>query len=430
MMFKKIILAGVLAAVGAAASATNYFVVVPVKGKTETASTIQVALTPSSLPAAQVGAPFSYDFGANLVVTGDAQFKGAGVAWTVDSDLLPPGLSVDPLSGVLRGTPTAPGTSSFSVIAAYKSKTGQQTYALTVAGAARFTVAAGTPTSLALVGTAMGAASAPSVIQLKNSGNYSGSLPLPDFGGAAAQFNSSTTCTNVPANGSCAVAVTWTPAASQATASLVLDGTTYTFNGNMKQFATWDPANTGTGYNLSNNNLTVTNRTGSLYGGARATVGKSSGKWYWEVTADGMGLNELIGIAKSSFPTKSDRMCFGCDTSSSAQSQWRAVYPSSRSQTAWTAPTTSNFAGTTLATTGAAYGDTYGFALDADAQILTIYYTPVGGSCVNHSIMQWTNIGAATWYPTVSTGGQTWVVTANFGAAAFKCPVPPGYQVL
>jgi hypothetical protein len=430
-MLKTTLFAALLAGACVPALATDYFLVVPVKGKTEVASAIQVALAPSVLPGAQVGTPVTYDFSKNLVVTGDPQFTGAGVAWTVGEGALPAGLSVDPASGVLRGTPTVPGTAAFSVNAAYKSKSGQQTYELAVVGAPHFTVAAGTPTSLALVGVAMGAASVPSVIQLKNSGNYSGALPLPSFSGAdAAQFTASTTCTNVSANGSCAVSVTWTPAASQATATLVLDGATYTFNGNMKQFATWDPANDGAGYILSNNNLTVTNSTGSLAGGVRATVGKSSGKWYWEVTADGLGRNEMIGIAKSSFPTKTDRMCFGCDSTTSAQSQWRAVYPSSHTQTAWTASTTSNFAGTTLAANGAAYGDTYGFALDADAQTLTIYYTPVGGSCVSHAIMQWSNIGAATWYPAVSTGGQTWVVTANFGAAAFKCAAPAGYQVL
>jgi len=423
---KKAILATLLALVGLPALATDYLVVVPVAGRTVSASQIQVVLNQTMLPPAQVGAPYSYDFAPTLVVTGDPQFTGAGVTWAVADGMLPAGLSVDPNSGVLRGTPTAAGMGSFSLSATYKTKAGQQAFQLAVV-APRFAVMGSPSTTQSLIGAAMGTASAPSVIQLKNSSSYPGSLALQPFGGAdAAQFSASTTCTNVPVNGNCSLSVTWAPTADKATATLVLDGTTYTFNGNMKQFATWDSTNIG-GYTLSNNNLTVTTAGGT--GGVRATVGKSSGKWYWEVTADGLGLNELAGIAKSTYAPKTSP-CFGCDTSSYATSQWRAAYPASTNQTAWGGATSTNLSGTTLGTKGASYGDTYGFALDVDAQTLTVYYTPAGGTCLSHAILQWTNIGAATWYPAISTGGRSWVATANFGAAAFKCPAPTGYQVL
>lgn len=424
---KKLLFAALVALAATGASATDYLVVVPVAGRV---NAIQVALNQTTLPAAQVGAGYTHNFSQDLLVMGDPSFTGAGVAWSVSDGALPAGLTVDPVSGVLSGTPTAPSTASFSLNAAYKNKTGQQTYQLAVLGAPHFTVAAGTPTSLSLLGLAMGTASAPSVVQLKNTGNYVGALSLPAFGGAnAAQFSASSTCGNVAVNGSCAVSVAWTPATSKASATLVLDGTTYTFNGNMKTFATWDPANDGSGYFLSNNNLSVTNQ-GSLYGGVRATIGKSTGKWYWEVSVDGLGLYEMVGVAKSTYPMTSDRTCFGCNSSSSYTSQYRAVYPSSTTQTAWSAANTTNLAGTTLGTTGAGYGDTYGFALDADAQTLTVYYTPAGGTCLSHSILQWTGIGAATWYPAISTGGRSWVATANFGASQFKCAPPAGYQTL
>lgn len=64
-----------------------------------------------------------------LQVTGDSSFSGAGVTWAVESGALPAGLTLG-ANGTISGTPTAAGTSSFTVKATYKTKSGQQTYSI------------------------------------------------------------------------------------------------------------------------------------------------------------------------------------------------------------------------------------------------------------------------------------------------------------
>src|SRR4051812_4694482 len=64
--------------------------------------------SPATLPQAQVGV----DYSVTLQVKGGQ----APYAWLVSSGSLPPGLSLFPLTGVISGRPTAPGTSSFRVI--------------------------------------------------------------------------------------------------------------------------------------------------------------------------------------------------------------------------------------------------------------------------------------------------------------------------
>lgn len=60
--------------------------------------------------------------------------------------------------------------------------------------------------------------------------------------------------------------------------------------------ATWDPAKQGTGTVLSNGNLTVASTASNVCG--LATFGKSSGKWYFEITFT-FGTQYFVGIATS-----------------------------------------------------------------------------------------------------------------------------------
>ncbi|HPN96254.1 MAG TPA: tail fiber domain-containing protein, partial [Candidatus Moranbacteria bacterium] len=50
------------------------------------------------------------------------------------------------------------------------------------------------------------------------------------------------------------------------------------------QYATWNPSDKNAAITLSNGDLTATSANG-LHKSVRATIGKSSGKWYWEYTA-------------------------------------------------------------------------------------------------------------------------------------------------
>lgn len=121
-----------LATAGFAANAVNYYLVVPVVGKTANASDISVALMAASVPSAALGVPYRYDFKQALSVIGDSSFTGYGVAWYVAQGNVPAGLVLDSSTGVLAGIPIAEGTSTFTLTAQYKTKQGTQSYQIPV----------------------------------------------------------------------------------------------------------------------------------------------------------------------------------------------------------------------------------------------------------------------------------------------------------
>lgn len=68
----------------------------------------------------------------------------------------------------------------------------------------------------------------------------------------------------------------------------------------LNPYATWSSTNKSSNIALSNNNLTFRGSTGARLGTGIATIGKSSGKWYWEVTinnptSSGSALGGLVG---------------------------------------------------------------------------------------------------------------------------------------
>lgn len=130
---KKLILATALAATLAVpAWADDYYVVVPVAGKTYSLSAIDVTLSSATLPSGLAGKAYGYfDLKPSLMVTGDPSYDISGVKWSLASGALPPGMSL--LGGVISGTPTAGGQFTFEVEVSYKTKTARQTYQLSVA---------------------------------------------------------------------------------------------------------------------------------------------------------------------------------------------------------------------------------------------------------------------------------------------------------
>lgn len=116
-----------LASLGSFAAPVNsYFIVVPFKEK---AAPILVSLGASSLPSAVQNVPYvGFDFKTTLQVS-DPVFSAADVAWSLASGALPTGMTFN-ADGTLTGTPTAGGTYTFEVQAAYKGKTAKQSYQL------------------------------------------------------------------------------------------------------------------------------------------------------------------------------------------------------------------------------------------------------------------------------------------------------------
>lgn len=131
-MLKITILAALLALSGAGV-ASDYYVVIPVKGRAGPSVEIRLVLNKTSLPAGRVGADFNFDFKQHLQVLGDSGYTGQSVTWSIGEGSLPAGLTLDPSSGVLRGTVAEAGLATFTVQAAYRAKVGQQSYEVSVA---------------------------------------------------------------------------------------------------------------------------------------------------------------------------------------------------------------------------------------------------------------------------------------------------------
>lgn len=93
---------------------------------------MNVSLSSAVLPSAFTSVAYSYDFKSLLAVTGDASLDKSQATFSLASgSSLPAGLSFSS-AGVLYGTPTAEGTSSFTVNVTYKTLDAQQTYSLPV----------------------------------------------------------------------------------------------------------------------------------------------------------------------------------------------------------------------------------------------------------------------------------------------------------
>jgi len=156
---KKLLLAGLLATSLHVQASSQFFVVVPIPAKSTVAGNIKVALAGYVLPDAVAGQPYDgFDFKPLLTVTGDASYSGSGVRWRVVDGSLPAGLTLNS-NGTLSGTPSSSGSSSFQVMASYKTKAGQQAYQLFVANI-EVSLAAGAPPQ-AIVGLPYGYALQP-----------------------------------------------------------------------------------------------------------------------------------------------------------------------------------------------------------------------------------------------------------------------------
>ncbi|MDN8078513.1 putative Ig domain-containing protein [Burkholderia multivorans] len=132
-IMKKLAFAALLAISVTPAFSSQYYVVVPVPNHTPSDDNILVTLNGYSLPAGVVGRAYAgFDFNSVLRVQGDPSYNASNVRWSVAGGTLPPGLTLS-ADGHLTGTPTAAASSNFEVLAAYKTKAGEQSYQVVVA---------------------------------------------------------------------------------------------------------------------------------------------------------------------------------------------------------------------------------------------------------------------------------------------------------
>ena len=169
------------------------------------------------------------------------------------------------------------------------------------------------------------------------------------------------------------------------------------------QYATWNPSDkTGTQAVLSNGNLTFTATTSFEL--ARATMGKTSGKWYWEVTV-ATSTDATVGVANTSQSITGDQWV-GISANSWSWAQFNGFMY------------TNNAAGVYASSMN--NGDVIGLALDMDSKTISYY---------QNGVFRGFQIGlTGTVHPAIGNyTGSGINATANFGSAPFKHSVPPGY---
>lgn len=179
-----------------------------------------------------------------------------------------------------------------------------------------------------------------------------------------------------------------------------------------RTYATWNPADKATPMTLSNGDLTVAWNYSGYYCSLRANQGKSSGKWYWEVTPTTISTEALIGVANSSA---------------------RLDYYTGQDANGWSYYKVNgnkyNNAISTAYGTSYAAGNIIGIALDMDAG--KVWFSKNGTWQNSGDPAAGTNAAftglTGTLYPTTS-GAIVGNHTANFGASAFTYSAPSGFN--
>lgn len=165
-------------------------------------------------------------------------------------------------------------------------------------------------------------------------------------------------------------------------------------------YAAWNSADKDANVSLSGRNLTAS----GPFGDARATQGKSSGKWYWELTCTTLNTTFLSGIGDSS---QSLSNSIGNDVHGYGYRKLDGK----------------TFHAAATAVYGASYasGDIISIALDMDAGTLEFFKNNATQGVAFSGI-------SGTYFPMVGASSTTFAITANFGASAFNYTPPTGYN--
>lgn len=169
---------------------------------------------------------------------------------------------------------------------------------------------------------------------------------------------------------------------------------------------TLNPEDKHEAYLLSNGNLTATVEMNTA--GIRATYGKRSGKWYWEVKLASGGSYFSIGIATKTLPL---------DSSMAGSPSFYPLYRGYRTADGQLDPSRTVYgeASTT--------GDVVGVALDLDNYTLGYYKNGVNMGIAFTDLQ-----GMGEVYPYLRTNGSgKYMFTANFGSSTFLHNIPEGY---
>jgi hypothetical protein len=201
----------------------------------------------------------------------------------------------------------------------------------------------------------------------------------------------------------------WTPNNISVTAGVTYDSmldvpTQWADGGNGRgNYCTLNPLDKNAGTTPSNANLTWTAST--PWRSARATFGRTTGKWYWEVTASGANNMHGIGTATAAV---SDNNYPGKDANG-----WGYFDSNGNKFT--------NGSGSSY---GASYttNDMIGVAFDADNGTLTFYKNGTSQGTA------FTGLTSGPYFPMVGNEGST--SHSNFGQRPFAYTPPTGFRAL
>jgi hypothetical protein len=179
-------------------------------------------------------------------------------------------------------------------------------------------------------------------------------------------------------------------------------------------YATLNPLAIGSDATLSNGNLDVSYGTGSTRGITTATIGMSSGKWYWEATftaSSATNTDGAVGITTTEFG--------GTNYPGHQSTSWGYLGNGNKYNNG----------------SGSSYGDTFGagdvigIAFDADGGNLYFYKN---GVAQNSGTAAYTSLTSGPYYAAVGDGstGSTFSASFNFGQRAFAYSAPSGYKAL
>jgi hypothetical protein len=171
-------------------------------------------------------------------------------------------------------------------------------------------------------------------------------------------------------------------------------------------YAVLNPLNAG-GASVSRGNLYSLTTVGGL-GGPNATIGVSSGKWYWEMTSDSTSGQTYMGIRN---PSADVSTYPGQNTNSYAYNQAGQKYYNNGA-TAYGASWTVN--------------DVIGVAFDADAGTITFYKNGASQG------VAFTGIPSNTWFPAHGDGSSGLATSDyyNFGQQPFVYTPPANHKAI
>lgn len=195
------------------------------------------------------------------------------------------------------------------------------------------------------------------------------------------------------------------------TVSFIFDGTNYlgsyllNYLAFAPTYATLNPSDKGTAVSLSNGNLTASVGSGSNWSAVRSTIGKSSGKWYWEVTQNALSSVD-VGVMTSGCSLDGAGTLIGnCSTG------WTYINGGNKAHNGFSV------------SYGASYAtnDVIGVALDMDAGTVTFYKNGASQG------QAYTGLTGTVYAAVDQATNESDQQTINFGATSFAETVPAGY---